>query len=102
MVTIGSVDGWPAMIGLGRILMVAADDVESEVTLPASVVTEDVDPPSVVSSVWLLKTLSMMEPRLSVGSAAVIGASSGASSGPTGVACRTALTDTPSEATALD
>src|SRR5947207_3288256 len=99
---IGSTDGCPPMIGVGRILMVAAADVDVDVSLVASVVTDDVDPPIVVSSVWLLKTLSMSDPRLAVGSAVVIGVSSGASVGPIGVACRTVLTETPSVATAPD
>src|SRR5204862_5835992 len=96
----GSVDGWPLINGVGRILMTTADEVAVEVRLAATVVADDVEPPTVASSVLLLNTLSISAFNVPVGSALVIGASSWSRAGPTGVACRTVLAERPSEATA--
>ena len=75
MVMIGSVEGWPLIDGVGRILMTAAAVVAWDVTVPAAVDTADVAAPTVTSSVLLLNTLSISDPNVWVGSALVIGAS---------------------------
>src|SRR5436305_5196865 len=75
IVMIGSVDGVPLMSGLGRILITTPAVVAFAVTFPAAVVRDEVDPPSVMLSVWLLNTLSMRDASVLVGSALVIGAS---------------------------
>src|SRR3954471_14985891 len=99
MVTIGSVDGWPLINGVGNSLMTTAAVVACEVTVPAAVMRAEVDPPTVTSSVLLLKTLSMREDNVLVGSALVIGASTCCSVGPIGVWLRTVLAASPTLAT---
>src|SRR3954467_1023676 len=99
MVRMGSVDGCPLTIGFGRMLMTGAVAVDVDVTLPASVDTDDVEPPIVVSSVLLLNTLSTRTARLPLGSAGVIGFSSPLRAAPTPVVCRMLFAETPSDAT---
>src|SRR5436190_21192457 len=102
IVTMGSVDGAPLINGFGRILTTTAAEVAVEVRLAATVVADDVDPPTVASSVLLPNTLSISAFNVPLGSAVVIGARNGARAGPTWVASRIVLAESPSEATTPD
>src|SRR5438105_4886900 len=102
MVTIGSVDGCPLISGVGSSLMTTAAVLAAEVTVPAAAVTDESEPPALMSSVLLLNTLSTSELRASPGTALVIGCSSCVSCCPTGTCERTVLAARPTDATDAD
>src|SRR4051812_25144436 len=59
MVATGSVDGAPLMLGVGSSLITAPADDALDVTVPASVTTDELASPTVVLSVCVFSTLVM-------------------------------------------
>src|SRR3954452_5782456 len=59
MVATGSVDGAPLMLGVGSSLMTAPADDALDVTVPASVTTDELASPTVVLRVCVFRTLVM-------------------------------------------